>query len=132
MELSITTPALFFSAISLTMLAFSSRFLHLAQLVRSLHTQYKIKPSEIIFNEIKNLRLRIELIRSMQIYGILSLLISVVCMFLIYFQMMWLAEIFFGISMILLIVSLSLSIYELQLSAKALNLHLSDIEDIAK
>lgn len=131
MELSITTPALFFSAISLSMLAFTNRFLHLAQLVRSLHSQYQTKPSEIIFKEIQNLRVRIELIRSMQIYGILSLLISVVCMFLIFFEVMFIAELLFGVAMILLIVSLALSIYELQLSAKALNLHLSDIEESA-
>jgi len=128
MELTLSTPALFFSAISLLMLAFTNRFLHLAQLVRNLHAQYKEEQSEIIFKQIQYLRKRLHLIRSMQIYGISSLLTCVLCMFLIYIQTMIIAEILFGIGMILLIISLALSIYEIQLSVKALNLHLSDIE----
>jgi len=132
MELTLSTPALFFSAISLLMLAFTNRFLHLAQLVRNLHGQYKEKPSEIILKQIHSIRARIHLIRSMQIYGISSLLVCVLCMFLIYIKAMMVAEILFGIGMVLLIISLSLSIYEIQLSVKALNLHLSDIENNEK
>ena len=130
MELSITTPALFFSAISLLMLAFTNRFLALAQVVRNLHTQYKEKPSEIIYGQIRNLRLRLHLIRSMQIAGITSLLLCVLCMFLIYIKLITFAEIMFGIAMILLIISLALSIWEIQISVKALDLHLSDVEDL--
>jgi hypothetical protein len=132
MELTLSTPALFFSAISLLMLAFTNRFLHLAQLVRSLHANYKEKPSDIILKQIQSLRIRLHLIRSMQIYGISSLLVCVICMFLIYIHAMVVAEILFGIGMVLLIISLSLSIYELQLSVKALNLHLSDIDHEGK
>ena len=132
MELTLSTPALFFSAISLLMLAFTNRFLHLAQLVRSLHANYKEKPSDIILKQIQSLRIRLHLIRSMQIYGISSLLVCVICMFLIYIHAMVVAEILFGIGMVLLIISLSLSIYELQLSVKALNLHLSDIDHDGK
>ncbi len=132
MELSITTPALFFSAISLLMLAFTNRFLALAQVVRNLHTLYKEKPSEIIYGQIRNLRHRLHLIRTMQIAGITSLLLCVLCMFLIYIELMILAEILFGIGMILLIISLALSIWEIQISVKALDLHLSDVEDLEK
>jgi hypothetical protein len=128
MELTLSTPALFFSAISLLMLAYTNRFLHLAQLIRSLHTQYKEKPSKIILGQIQNLRRRIHLIRSMQIFGIASLLICVLCMFLIYLKTMWIAEVLLGIGMVLLIMSLALSIREIQISVKALDLHLSDVE----
>jgi len=132
MELTLSTPALFFSAISLLMLAFTNRFLHLAQLVRNLHSNYKEKPTEIIFKQIQSIRKRLQLIRSMQIYGISSLLVCVLCMFLIYINAMIIAEVLFGIGMVLLILSLALSIYEIQLSVKALNLHLSDIEEEEK
>jgi hypothetical protein len=37
MELPITTPALLFPAISLLMISYTARFLHLANLARSLH-----------------------------------------------------------------------------------------------
>ena len=132
MELTLSTPALFFSAISLLMLAFTNRFLHLAQLVRNLHSHCKEKPSVIIFKQIQSIRKRLQLIRSMQIYGISSLLVCVLCMFLIYINAMIIAEVLFGIGMVLLILSLALSIYEIQLSVKALNLHLSDIEEEEK
>jgi hypothetical protein len=128
MELSISTPALFFSAISLLMLAFTNRFLALAQLVRTLHGQYKESPSSSIYEQIQNLRRRLYLIRSMQIYGITSLLLCVVCMFLIYVNAMRSAEVIFGIGMVLLIISLAFSIWEIQISVKALDLHLSDVE----
>ena len=132
MELSITTPALFFSAISLLMLAFTNRFLALAQVVRNLHAVYKEKPSEIISGQIRNLRKRLHLIRSMQIAGITSLLLCVICMFLIYIRLILVAEIMFGMAMVLLIISLALSIWEIQISVKALDLHLSDVEYLEK
>lgn len=129
MKIDLTTPALFFSAISLLMLAFTNRFLALAQLVRSLHEQYKEKPNNAIMGQIKNLRTRLHLIRSMQIAGISSLLLCVVCMFLIYIEEIIVAEFLFGISMVLLVVSLALSIREIVISVKALDIHLSDVEE---
>ena len=129
MRIDLSTPALFFSAISLLMLAYTNRFLSLAQLVRNLHAQYKAEPTVNILGQIKNLRKRLYLIRTMQIAGITSLLLCVLCMFLIYIKATVVAEIIFGISMILLIFSLALSIWEIQISVKALDLHLSDIEE---
>jgi hypothetical protein len=129
MNLDLTTPALFFSAISLLLLAYTNRFLSLAHLVRNLHAQYKTEPSNSVLGQIKNLRKRLHLIRTMQVSGLTSLLLCVLCMFLIYVQALLVAEILFGISMILLIISLSLSVWEIHISVKALDLHLSDIED---
>ena len=129
MELSLTTPALLFSAISLLLLAYTNRFLAIAQLVRTLHSKYKETPEPILFGQIKNLRKRIDLIRDMQIFGIVSLLLCVICMFLLYIMMIVIAEIIFGIALLLLIGSLVLSVWEIQISVKALNLHLSDMKD---
>jgi hypothetical protein len=129
MKLSLTTPAVLFSAISLLLLAYTNRFLTIAQLVRSLHTKYKENRSHIIFGQIKNLRKRISLIRNMQILGIVSLLLCVVCMFLLYVEWTAIAEIIFGAALLLLIASLALSAWEIQISVKALNLHLGDITE---
>jgi hypothetical protein len=131
-KIDLTTPALFFSAISLLMLAFTNRFLALAQLVRNLHSQYKEQPSEVILGQIKNLRTRLHLIRSMQITGISSLLLCVICMFLIYIEALFIAEFLFGISMVLLVLSLTLSIREILISVNALDIHLSDVEKSGK
>ena len=43
-ELTLTTPALLFPAISLILLAYTNRFLSYAQLVRSLHEQHRQQP----------------------------------------------------------------------------------------
>jgi hypothetical protein len=53
-------------------------------------------------------------------------------MFLIYINFLFLAQIIFGIAMILLIISLFLSIWEIQISVKALDIRLSDIEERQK
>ncbi len=130
MKLTIATPALLFSAISLLLLAYTNRFLTIAQLVRTLHGKYKENRDKIIYGQIRNLRKRINLIRNMQIFGLISLLLCVVCMFLLYIEWNAIAEIVFGIALLLLIISLGLSAWEIQISVKALNLHLSDIEEL--
>jgi hypothetical protein len=128
-ELTLTTPALLFSAISLLLLAYTNRFLTIATLVRNLHSKFKQDPSHILYDQIDNLRKRINLIRSMQIYGLASLLFCVLCMFLIYIGKMLFAEIIFGIGLVLLIVSLAISMWEINISVQALNLHISDLEE---
>jgi len=49
-------------------------------------------------------------------------------MFLIFFKVMFLADIVFGISLLLLLISLGLLVYELQISINALNIQLKDFE----
>lgn len=126
--LTLTTPALLFSAISLILLAYTNRFLTIAQLVRNLHAQYKSDPTHILYDQIDNLRKRIYLIKSMQVYGVGSLLLCVVSMFLIYVGKNLAAEIIFGLGLLMLIISLTISIWEIVISVKALNLHISDLE----
>jgi magnesium-transporting ATPase (P-type) len=126
-RITLSTPALLFSAISLLMLAFTNRFLALASLVRSLHAVYKERPDERLYGQIRNLRTRLDLIRWMQIAGITSLLLCVVSMLLIYVGWTGSAGAVFGIALVLMIASLGLSIWEIQISVNALNLHLSDV-----
>lgn len=83
-ELTLTTPALLFSAISLIMLAYTNRFLAYAAVIRNLHDKYLEQMDESLIEQIKNLRLRLNLTRWMQIFGITSLLLCVLTMFLIY------------------------------------------------
>lgn len=127
--LTLTTPALLFSAISLLLLAYTNRFLALAALVRNLYSEYKESPDKLIFGQIKNLRKRLHLIRNMQIHGITSLLLCVACMLLIYIGKEDFAAIIFGVALLLLIISLALSVIEIQISVKALDLRLTDLEE---
>jgi peptidoglycan/LPS O-acetylase OafA/YrhL len=127
-QLTLTTPALLFSAVSLIILAYTNRFLAYASVIRNLHTTFKENPNSVLLGQIHNLRKRLRLTQAMQILGISSLLLCVVCMFLIYVQLHVWAEALFGIALILLILSLAISIREIQISVKALDLHLNDME----
>ncbi len=119
-----------FSAISLILLAYTNRFLAYATVVRTLHAQYKLDPSKLLLGQINNLRKRLYLTRSMQILGITSLLLCVLCMFLVYVQWQTAAELIFGVALVFLITSLALSVREIQISVRALDLHLSDMEGL--
>ncbi len=127
MQLTLTTPALIFSTISLLLLAYTSRFLALANLIRSLHNQasQEINRVDILMPQIENLKLRVKIIKNMQLIGIISLFFCVFSMFLIFLQQIILAEFVFAGSLILLMISLSLSAIEINISVKALNIELS-------
>jgi hypothetical protein len=127
-QLTLTTPALLFSAISLIMLAYTNRFLAYAAVVRNLHDKYKKNKNQVFIRQIKNLRQRLYLTRAMQIFGISSLLLCVLTMFLIYVEQHTVAVWIFGLALLLLIISLGLLIREIQISVEALEYHLSDLE----
>lgn len=128
-ELTLTTPALLFSAISLIMLAYTNRFLAYAAVIRNLSEKYREKRETSLKRQIDNLKLRLNLTRWMQIFGISSLLLCVLTMFLIYIDQHTMAVWIFGIALLLLILSLAFLIREIQISTQALGHHLDDMED---
>jgi hypothetical protein len=128
MELTLGTPALIFPAISLLMLAYTNRFLSLANLVRKLHCDHKEKPDPLILREIGNLRHRIHLIRGMQTVGVLSMLLSVMSILALFAGFALSAKLLFGLSLTLMMASLALSVWEIQISVHALDMHLHDLE----
>ncbi len=129
MDISLTTPALLFPTVSLLMLAYTNRFLTLATIIRNLHDRYKTNDDENLLGQIANLRYRVYLIRNMQIFGVLSLLMCVVSMFALFAG--WLAggQWSFAIALLLMIVSMLISLRELQVSVGALDLLLLDMEE---
>ncbi|MFZ9188950.1 MAG: DUF2721 domain-containing protein, partial [Algoriphagus sp.] len=111
MELQLSTPALLFSAITLLMLAFTNRFLAIATLIRGLHKNYLKDPDqEIIVEQIHNLRRRLTLIKNMQLFGVFSFLLCVICMFLLFKGFTDAANWTFVISMVSLLISLGISL----------------------
>jgi uncharacterized protein YlbG (UPF0298 family) len=130
MDITINTPALFFPAISLIMLAYTNRFLALASRVRDLHARYPEGDKEKLTGQIKNLRYRIKLIKNMQAFGVISFLSCIFSMYFIYIDKMTVANIMFGLAMLSFIISLLMSLNEIQLSTKALEIELSDMEDL--
>ena len=143
MEISLTTPALLFPAISLLVLAYTNRFLALANLVRKLHDEYiegrkrhdeftELHKNKIILWQIKNLRRRINLIRYMQGLGVFSFLGCVGCMYSLYRGAAVVAEFVFAVALLSLLASLFISLAEIIQSTKAIELELSDIEELEK
>ena len=126
-DLTLTTPAVLFSAVSLILLAYTNRFLAYASLVRSLHDRFKESCDAILMQQIHHMKRRLRLIQAMQILGSGSLLLCVVCMFLIYVKWQSTAELIFGVALLMLIFSLTLSIREIRISGKALDLQLGDM-----
>jgi len=132
-DININTPALLFPAITLLMLAYTNRFLSLASLVRKLHDEYNRGEKERnILAQIRNIRSRLNLIRYMQAFGVLSFLCCVLCMFTIYRNWMELANIIFAASLLFLTLSIVLSLLEINKSTRAIELVLSDIEELDK
>jgi hypothetical protein len=126
--ISLTTPALLFPAISLLLLAYTNRFLTLANLMRDLYSRYKAEPSEKLKGQINNLKYRIVIIRNMQVTGVSSFFMSALTMFSLFVGQAMVAQWMFGASLLLLLVSLALSLREVQVSIDALNLQVSDID----
>ena len=129
MELTLTTTALLFPAISLLLLAYTSRFLTLATLIRSLRDRYATSHEEHLRVQIDNLRYRVRLIRNMQVFGVSSFFCCVLCMFLLFAGLTQLGVYSFGLALILLLISLALSLREVQVSVDALTVELEHLAD---
>lgn len=127
MTLNIETPALLFSATSLILLAYTNRFLTIATIIRGLKKSYKEKENGMILLEIKNLNLRLTLIRFMQMAGVLSLFLSVFTMLVLFLDYQLTGIYLFGFSLFALLISLALCFWEINISVEALRLHLSDL-----
>jgi len=126
--LDLTTPALLFPAISLLLLAYTNRFLVLAQLIRQLKQMDSEDDHALIARQIGMLRKRIVLTKRMQTFGVLSFFLCTVSMFLLFLGSEMPGIVAFGISLVLLSLSLLYSLYEIQISTNAINVELSNFE----
>lgn len=110
------------------MIAFTNRFLAISSLIRDLHDKFRTNPETVYVDQIKNLHRRLKLIRNIQILAVLSLLVSAVCMALIYWNNTLAASYLFGLALVLQISALVLSVFEISISINALQIELSDME----
>ncbi len=131
MELTLTTPALLFPTVSLILLAYTNRFLAIAALIRKLASENNAKADKRLTDQIRNLRIRLRLIRDMQMLSILSLFLSVLCMFFLFSGEELIAKYTFGAALISLMISLGMALREIQISTRALSIQLKDLgEDV--
>ena len=130
--LALNDPSLLFSPSSLILWPYTNRFLSYASVVRALKEKHQQTHDPKDIAQIANLRKRLYLTRSMQILGILSLLLCVIAMFFIYVSWQVFAAWIFGIALLLLAASLCVCIWEINISVKALEIHLEDISSKEK
>lgn len=131
MDFTFSTPAVVFSATSLLMLAYTNRFLTLSELTRNLYNRYKDSNGKdnSAKGQIDNLKLRLKIIRWMQIFGAVSFSLSVVSMLAMVFINYNVSLSIFIISLFCLLVSLGLLVYELQISVKAITIQLNEMKE---
>lgn len=127
--MSLTTPALLFPAISLLLLAYTNRFLVLAQLIRELNQREGDNVRELAKRQISNLRKRIFLIKTMQAFGVLSFVLCTSAMFCLFMLWQVAGQLLFVLSLISLLISLLYSLYEIQISCDAINIELESLQN---
>lgn len=127
-EISLTTPALLFPAVSLLLVAYTNRFNAISARIRAMSALYKTTPSEGLMAQIKSLRKRVYVIRNMQAFGVGSLFLCVVCMFILFAGKLLLGKVVFGLSLLSMLMSLSYSLWEVLISVQAINLELNELE----
>lgn len=132
MEMTITTPSLLFPAISLLMLAYTNRFVVLANVIRQLSNLENASSRDLVIRQIENLRIRMTVIRLMQASGVLSFVFCTLSMFSLLLGFHTAGIYLFAISLILLVLSLMFSFYEVNISTKAINIELEKFDEELK
>ena len=130
MNIDYTVTALMFPAIPLTISIYSNRFHTLSSLIRKLHDEYifeKHIPSEWE-KQLLNLNGRIKLLRYSIVFASFGFLFNMLTVFGLYLNRIFEARMIFGSCCVTMIISIIFFIREIQLSTKALKLHLSDMK----
>jgi hypothetical protein len=129
MDMTITTPSLLFPAISLLLLAYTNRFVVLTNVIRQLSGSDTARSTHIVRRQIANLRKRVQIIRYMQAFGVLSFVFCTLSMFALLSQWLAVGQWLFAASLILLVISLLFSFYEVHISTEAINIELEKFDE---
>lgn len=126
--MEMTTPSLLFPAISLLLLAYTNRFVVLTNVIRQLSSVENAAAMDLVRRQIDNLRLRIQVIRRMQAFGVLSFVMCTLSMFALLMKWPVAGQLLFANSLILLVISLMFSFYEVNISTEAINIELEKFD----
>ena len=130
MNIDYTVTALMFPAIPLLMSVYGNRFHTLSSLIRKLHDEYiweKHIPPEWE-RQIINLNGRVKLLKYTVAFASFGFLFNMLTVFALYLDRILEARIIFGSCCLAMIISIIFFLREIQLSTKALKLHLSDMK----
>ena len=131
MNIDYTVVALMFPAIPLIMNVYSTRFHTLSALIRKIHDEYvfeKHTPPEWK-DQLKNLNDRIDELKYSIMCGAFGFLFNMLTVFALYLDELFIARIIFGSCCLSVMISIIFFIREIQISTKALRLHISDMDE---
>ncbi len=132
MEITLTTPAILFPTVSLLLIAYTTRFLAIANLIRGLKLKYQTEKTPNLLSQINNLRIRLTLIRNMQAFGIAALFFTTFSIALLFFDEKIYGSYTFGFALLLLLISLGVSFREILMSGGALKFELLEMEEVLR
>ena len=130
MNVDYTVTALMFPAIPLIMSVYSNRFHTLSSLIRKIHDEFvfeKHTPPEWKA-QLLNLDNRIIVIKYAIMSAAFGFLFNMLTVFALYLETIFIARIIFGSCCLSMMISIVFFIREIQISTKALKLHLSDMD----
>lgn len=128
-NITISTPALVFPALSVLILAYTNRFIAISRRVRALHSEHKENPNENILQQIMSLKKRLIYIRNTQTLAITGFSLNVFSMFLILIGFTKIATYIFAFSLLCIMGSLVVCLMEIYISVHAMSIALCDCED---
>ena len=131
MNIDYTVTALMFPAIPLLMSVYAGRFHTLSNLIRKIHDEYvfeKHTPPEWK-DQLNNLNARISVLKYSIMFGAFGFLFNMVTVFALYLEELFVARIIFGSCCLSMMTSIIFFIREIQISTKALRLHISDMDE---
>ena len=130
MDIDYTVTALMFPAIPLIMGVYSNRFHTLSNLIRKIHDEHvfeKHTPPEWK-NQLINLNDRIGVLKLTIMFAAFGFLFNMLTVFGLYLEELFIARIIFGSCCLSMMISIIFFIIEIQISTRALKLHLSDMD----
>ena len=130
MDIDYTVTALMFPAIPLIMGVYSNRFHTLSNLIRKIHDEHvfeKHTPPEWK-DQLINLNNRINVLKYTIMFSAFGFLFNMLTVFSLYLEKIFVARIIFGSCCLSMMISIVFFIREIQISTKALKLHISDMD----
>ena len=125
---TLQTPTYVFSAISLLMIAYTSRYVAITQVIRNLN-EGSTKRDNRVEGQIRSLMKRIKYIRNMQISAMIGFSLNILTMILITLGFDSVVKPLFLSGLGFVFVSLIICIMEIALSAQALSISLNQEHD---
>ena len=130
MNIDYTVAALMFPAIPLIMAVYSNRFHTLSSLIRKIHDEYvfeKHTPPEWQ-SQLINLNSRVTVLKFSIMFAAFGFLFNMGTVFALYLNEVFIARIIFVSCCVSMMISIGFFIREIQISTKALKLHISDLD----